>query len=112
MEKEDVEWGWFVRMEGVTEAGDFIDTTRSFKAFQAEHHAYSIPLVMPGTYRLSFLEMDIPSWRRKNNPDYDSLVRSSATGRTVTEMIEITSDDILSKQISFDTIKLDHQECR
>jgi hypothetical protein len=55
--------------------------------------------------------MDIPSYRRRNNPDYDRLLRYYSTGREISETIEITEDQ-MATSIDLGEYQLDHRECR
>jgi hypothetical protein len=110
MEREETEWSWFVEFSGTNDAGEYVDITRPFGVYEVGN-VFSSTDLLPGVYQVTFHEMDIPSYRRRNNPDYDRLLRYYSTGREISETIEITEDQ-MATSIDLGEYQLDHRECR
>jgi len=113
MEDEEVEWGWLVRIDGQNGEGTYLDMRRA-RSFRGNPHSYVFRRVRPGDYTLTFIEMDVPSWRRELNmdfEDYEYLAERYATGRELVQEIQITDEDIVSEDVTFSSVDLDHQEC-
>jgi len=92
VDAEETEWTWFVRLSGEDERGPVSELSRAFRRYQ-EPNGFAFLDVMPGTYTLDFIEMDIPSYARENNPDYAYLVDRYATDNVYTSDFEVTTDD-------------------
>jgi len=92
MEADDIEWGWFVRLEGFNDAGEYTQLTRPFATRGINQFHFG--QVMPGTYTVSFVEMDIPEFARRNNPDYARLERLYATHREFAAHLAAARGDI------------------
>jgi hypothetical protein len=109
MTPERTEWSWFVRVQGTNDAGDYTSLTRPFKTMDT--NSFYINGLMPGNYELSFLEMNIPSFEQRNNPDYARLASRYATGRRLTDELVVSSEDI-PNAIAVGDYELDHTRCR
>jgi hypothetical protein len=105
--EDDIEWSWFARLRGETEAGEEVDTIRAYNG------RYWFSRLLPGTYTVEFLEMDIPSWQEEPNIDYDEYVERYHTGRTLAHPDElvVTLDDV-GAELSMDTVIVEAEECR
>lgn len=114
MEDEEIEWGWVVRLDGIHEAGRYMDLKRSSKYYMVDGHQFGFRHVRPGDYLITYIEMDIPSWSREINLDYEEyeeLVERYATGTEVVERLEITLQDIEQEKVELVQKQLDHQAC-
>lgn len=116
--KEDTEWSWIVKIEGTNSEGRYENYTRSRFIFNADGHLYSFPRVRPGTYTITFIEVDVwSSWTRDDylNSKYDDyleLVDRYATGLEFTETVEVTEDDVArSEFVNLFHVDLESQVC-
>ncbi len=109
MPAEETEWAFFARLRGESADGEYVDYTRPFQLHERPNTA-SFQRVLAGEYTLSFLEMDIPEFRRENNPDYERLVDLYATGREHTHDVTIQGDDAGS-ELDVGHFELDHEAC-
>ena len=114
MDEEETEWGWVVRLDGLHDAGRYMDLKRASKYYMVDGHQFSFRHVRPGDYLITYIEMDIPSWSREINLDYEEyeeLVERYATGNEIVERLEITLDDIAQQRVELVEKPLAHQEC-
>ena len=107
---EETEWAFFARLRGENADGEHVDYTRPFQLHERPNTA-SFQRVLAGDYTLSFLEMDIPQFRRENNPDYAQLVNWYATGREHTLDITVDEDDA-GTALDLGHFELEHEDCR
>lgn len=115
MEDEDIEWGWIVELKGTNGEGTYHDYKRGFAVFNQPNHLFSFRNVRAGEYAIIYHEVDIPSWRRKNNrkfEDYQELVERYGTGNGLSQTLTITDEDIRNKTVFLENVDLDHQDCR
>lgn len=79
MEEDEVEWTWFVRIQGENVAGELEQLTRPLKIFEVGNQ-YRFTGLLPGTYTVTLVELEVPSYQRRPNPDYQGLAERYATG--------------------------------
>ena len=109
MSPELTEWSWLVRVQGRNAAGELTSLTRPLKTMDT--NTFWINGLMPGDYTLSFLEMEIPSFERRNNPDYARLASRYATGRTLEQPLLVSPEDV-PNELNLEPQTLDHTRCR
>ena len=110
MEAAATEWSWLVRVQGENNAGDFVELTRPLN-FQGVNQ-FNFLRLMPGIYELSFLEVEIPEWSQRPNPDYAELADRYATGRAINRELIVTTDQIPGDVDLEEPFELDHQACQ
>lgn len=98
---EETEWSWLIEL--VDSAGETVAIKRASKRYQ-QPNTYYFSKLLPGTYRLKYHEMDIPSYRRKANPDYEYLLRWYSDGVVLEETFELTyhADGYELEKVSFE----------
>ncbi len=100
MEKEDTEWRWFIEIEGVHSEGTYRNMKRSRFVYNLQDHSYLFPRVRAGEYTITYHELDVwSSWTRSNNnnanyEDYLDIFERFATGRSHSETVVITDEEI------------------
>lgn len=105
LDGEEVEWSWFVTFDR-SEGGDTVRAaiTRPFR--NQSVNRVSVRDLPVGEYRVNVHAMDIPSWARRNNPDYEDLLSRFGEGVVSSEALKVRADDVQST-ISLDTIEVD-----
>jgi hypothetical protein len=108
MSTEQTEWAWFVRLENTSEQG----TAQIIRPFEStKGNDYTFLKVLPGSWQIIFLEMDVPQYRQKPNPDYDELVNSYATGRKVQgPKIDVKASDV-DQELTQPMASWKHEQC-
>ena len=110
VEKEDAEWTWIMKIEGSNAEGTYENLKRSGFVYSLQTHSFLFPKVRPGTYRLTFIEVDVWSsyardnYRNSKYEDYLELIDRYETGLEYTETIEITEEDVANGE----TVLLPH----
>lgn len=119
LSKEDAEWTWLVRLEGDNAEGSYNSLKRSFFVFDRMSHTYGFARVRPGTYKLTYIELDVwssyarRSYRNASLEEYEELVERYGTGAELTETVEITAADVAgAKVVEIGHIDLESQVCR
>lgn len=118
MDEEDVEWGWIVRIDGTNDEGTYLDQRRAFKFHGDNAHNFVFRNVRPGTYTVTYIEVDVPGFIRSTTrdakfEDYEEIVEDYATGNEITETIRITEENVAaSEELFVSHIDLDHMACR
>lgn len=119
LSKEDAEWTWLVRLEGDNLEGSYNNLKRSFFVFDRMSHTYSFPRVRPGSYKLTYIELDVwssyarRSYRNASLEEYEELVERYGTGAELTETVEITAEDIAQGEVvELGHVDLESQVCR
>ena len=118
VEKEDAEWTWIMKIEGSNSEGTYENLKRSGFVYSLQTHSFLFPRVRPGSYRLTFIEVDVWSsyardeYRNSKYEDYLELVERYETGLQYTETIEITEEDIAAGEVvMLPHVDLDSQLC-
>ena len=118
MSKEDTEWGWVVRIDGVNSEGTYENLKRSLFYYESQAHNYSFPRVRAGSYTLTYIELDVwSSWardeyRNSKYEDYLELVDRYATGREFTTEVEITPEEIAAgERVALPHVDLESAVC-
>jgi len=101
LDREEMEWSWLVELET---AGAIVDTTRPLHFDSDDTNIVSFRLLQKGSHTLRFIRMDIPSYARELNPDYEKLKRLYTTNEAPIEYtINVTASQI------GDELKLDRK---
>lgn len=118
MSKDDTAWSWVVRIDGENSEGTYENIKRSHFYFEAQTHQFGFPRVRPGTYTLTYIEIDVwSSWardeyRNSKYEDYLELIDDYATGREFTQTIEITEADIAAgEHVGLTAVELESEVC-
>lgn len=108
MSDEETEWSWLIQFTGEAEDGAYVKITRPF-SIRGENRFGA--MLLPGDYDITFYEMDIPSYKRENNPDYEGLLRYYDTGHSFDESVTV-NDSAMTETVDLGRYELDHQDCR
>lgn len=118
MDDDDTEWGWFIEIEGINSEGTYRNMKRSRFVYSVQDHSYLFPRVRAGEYTVTFHELDVwSSWARRDNnnakyEDYLKLLDRYSTGRTFTQNIEITHEDIAAAEyVNIFHVDLESEVC-
>jgi hypothetical protein len=98
---EETEWTWLIEL--VDSAGETLKITRASRRYQ-QPNTYYFSKLLPGSYRLKYHEMDIPSYQREANPDYERLLRWYSEGVVLEKSFELTyhADGFDLDKVSFE----------
>lgn len=106
LEAEDIEWGWLVRS---LQADGSIAISRPFRVHPeasdsgAWENDFALHQVYPGEHLVEFIQMDIPTSARRNNPDYEQLLRLYAVDTAEPEAVTLTvSAEDVPEDLYFD----------
>lgn len=99
LDAETIEWGWLVRS---LEADGTVAISRPFRVHPeasdsgAWENDFSLHQVFPGEHLVEFIQMDIPEYARRNNPDYAQLLRLYAVSSVEIEALtlSVAADDV------------------
>lgn len=115
MSVDETEWSWLVELTGSNDAGEYASIKRPFVRWdeptQSQFNRFWFDDLMAGEYTVSFIEVDVPSWARKNNPDHDELKRRYATGRVLEEAFTVSGAEAPAKR-ELGEYLLSHEKCR
>ena len=89
VDRHEVEWEWLVELEI---NGEVVERTRPLfihheaSSTGEDQNVIGFRLVRPGTHLLRFVRMNIPSYKRRPNPDYEDLRRYNSANVTPLEV--------------------------
>jgi hypothetical protein len=98
-DRQEVEWSWFVILD--TADGErhitrpFAHLVDPWNDTETRTNTFAFRHLYPGLHAVTFQRMDIPSYARRNNPDYEKLLRWYAVdGEKETVELALDVDDV------------------
>lgn len=109
MEKEDIEYGWLIGIQGTNAEGSYENLKRNGFVFSLQGHSYLFPKVRAGRYTVTYHEVDVSSWNRDDlrNAKYDELVEALdryGTGVAFEQSVDISDSEVAAS----DVVQLPH----
>lgn len=95
LDAEEIEWGWLVRFlaaDGTVELTRSLPVHPHASASDAWENNFYFDRTYAGEHVFEFIRMDIPSYARKSNPDYEYLLDRYAVESIPPESVGLSVD--------------------